>query len=77
MLLMLLMIIMMMVVEMKRILRILVAMMKFRTCLHTECCNVFSSTKFVPSKFVQFNNIRQKLMTHFSSCVCYLSHQAL
>ena len=69
MLLMLLMMIVMMVVKVKRILRILVTMMKFRTYLLTECCNVFSSTKFV-----QFNNIRQKLMTHFSSCVCYLSH---
>ena len=31
----------MIMVEMKRVLRILVTMMKIRTCLHKESCNVF------------------------------------
>ena len=43
---MLLMLLMMMItvmimVEIKRVLRILVTMMKIRTCLHKESCNVF------------------------------------
>ena len=47
----------MLVVEMKRVLRVLVTMMKFRTCLHKEGCNVLSGIKFV-----QFNNIRQQIL---------------
>ena len=35
------MITMMIMVEMKRVLRILVTMMKIRTCLQKESCNVF------------------------------------
>ena len=45
---------MMMMVKMKRLLRDLVTMMKFRTFLHKESCNVFSSIKF--------NNIRQQML---------------
>ena len=44
---------MMMVVEMKRVLKVLVTMLKFTTRLHKESCNVLSSIKFL-----QFNNIR-------------------
>ena len=41
---MMIMMITMLVVEMKRVLRVWVTMMKFRTCLHKEGCNVFSGT---------------------------------
>ena len=61
----------MMILEMKIVLRVLVTMMKFRTRLHKDNCNVFSGIKFV-----QFNTFISK-QTRFSSCVCYLSHQAL
>ena len=44
---------MMVVVEMKRVLRVLVTMVKFTTRLHKESFNVLSSIKFL-----QFNNIR-------------------
>ena len=47
---------MMMMVEMKRVLRVLTTMMKFRTCPHKDSCNVFSSIKFV-----QFNNFHQQM----------------
>ena len=47
----------MMMVEMKRVLRVLVTMMKFRTFLDKESCNVFSSIKFV-----DFNNIRPQIL---------------
>ena len=43
-----------MMVEMKRVLRDLVIMMRFRTFLHKESCNVFSSIKFI--------NIRQQIL---------------
>ena len=33
----------MMMVEVKRVLRVLVTMIKLRTCLHKESCNVFST----------------------------------
>ena len=35
----------MMMVEMKRVLRVLVTMIKLRTCLHKASCNVFSPTE--------------------------------
>ena len=34
-----------MMVEMKRVLRVLVTMIKLRTCLHKASCNVFSPTE--------------------------------
>ena len=43
---MMMMIITMLAVEMKRVLRVLVTMMNFRTCLHKEGCNVFSGTVY-------------------------------
>ena len=43
---MMIMMITMPVVEMKRVLRVWVTMMKFRTCLHKEGCNVFSGTVY-------------------------------
>ena len=55
------MITMMIMVEMKRVLRILVTMMKIRTCLHKESCNVFLSIKFV-----QFNKIRQQILSYWA-----------
>ena len=51
-----------MMVEMKRVLRDLVTMMKFRTFLNKESCNVFSS--------IEFNNIRFKLVI-FKSCMLF------
>ena len=65
---------MMMMVEMKRVLRVLGTMMKFRTCLHKDGCNVFSSIKFV-----EFNNIRQnfKLVTLFKLCMLFESSSTL
>ena len=36
----------MMILEMKIVLRVLVTMMRFRTCLHKDNCNVFSGIKF-------------------------------
>ena len=48
---------MMMVVEMRKVLRVLVTMVKFTTCLRKESCNVLSSIKFL-----QFNNIRQQTL---------------
>ena len=64
----------MMMGEMKRVLRDLVTMMKFRTFLHKESCNVFSSIKFV-----EFNNIRQnfKLVTLFKLCMLFESSSTL
>ena len=49
-------------------------MMKFRTFLHKESCNVFSSIKFV-----EFNNIRQnfKLVTLFKLCMLFESSSTL
>ena len=41
----LLLILTMMMVEMKRVLRVLVTMIKLRTCLHKASCNVFSTTE--------------------------------
>ena len=64
----------MMMVKMKRLLRDLATMMKFRTFLHKESCNVFSSIKFV-----EFNNIRQnfKLVTLFKLCMLFESSSTL
>ena len=46
MMMMMMMMITMLVVEMKRVLRVWATMMKFRTCLHKEGCNVFSGTVY-------------------------------
>ena len=64
----------MMMVKMERLLRDLVTMMEFRTFLHKESCNVFSSIKFV-----EFNNIRQnfKLVTLFKLCMLLESSSTL
>ena len=48
---MMLLILPMIIVEMKRVPRVLVAMMKFRTCRHKESSNVFSSVKTFVSKY--------------------------
>ena len=48
---------MMMGAMMLRVQRILVTMMKIRTCLHKEGSNVFLNIKFVP-----FNNNRQQIL---------------
>ena len=64
----------MMMVKMERLLRDLVTMMEFRTFLHKESCNVFSSIKFV-----EFNNIRQnfKLVALFKLCMLFESSSTL
>ena len=48
---MMLLILPMIIVEMKRVPRVLVTMMKFRTCGHKESSNVFSSVKTFVSKY--------------------------
>ena len=48
---MMLLILPMIIVEMKRVPRVLVTMMKFRTCRHKESSKVFSSVKTFVSKY--------------------------
>ena len=48
---MMLLILPMIIVEMKRVPRVLVTMMKFRTCRHKESSTVFSSVKTFVSKY--------------------------
>ena len=51
---MMMMMITMQVVEMKKVLRVLVTMMKFRTFLHKEGCNVLSSIIWAIMHFKTF-----------------------